>query len=180
MYCEADTEAGSTRSLEDLILRLQCLLKLLQMLLMDQGTRSLTCRLMAVDDDCTSMELSNVLLDAKHSTVHIVCTPPLISVQAEGSGEAAPGLGAFAFLAWAGPQQELRLHSDEAHASQQLLEATCAALEAYESPLLTFHTYRWVQAARCLAALRLMCGGSPSHGQHAKFSGDVWCVVLCC
>ena len=86
--------------------------------------------------------------------MHIVCTLPLIPVQAKASGEATPGLGAFAFLAWAGPQQELRLHSDEASLSQRLLEATGAALKAYESPLLTFHTYRWVQAARCFAVLR--------------------------
>ena len=101
-------------------------------------------------------------------------------MQAKASGEAAPGLGAFAFLAWAGPQQELRLHSDEARAPQRLQEANGAALGAYESPLLTFHTYRWVQAARCFAVLRLMCGGAPSHGPHARLSGVVRCVVLCC
>ena len=82
-------------------------------------------------------------------------------MQAKASGEAAPGLGAFAFLAWAGPQQELRLHSDEARASQRLPEANGAPLGAYESPLLTFHTYRCVQAARWFAVLRLMCGGAP-------------------
>ena len=105
--------------------------------------------------------------------MHIVCTSSLVPVQTKASGEAAPGLGAFAFLAWAGPQQELRLHSDEAHASHRLLEATGAALEAYESPLLMFHTYRWVQAAKCFAALRLVCGEPPVHGQHALFSGAV-------
>lgn len=96
--------------------------------------------------------------------VNLQCTldaqAHLIPVQAKASGDAAPGLGAFAFLAWAGPQRELRLHSDEAHASQRLQEPTGAALKAYESPLLMFHTYRWVQAARGFALLRLMCGGA--------------------
>eukprot|EP00891_Asterochloris_glomerata_P007163 jgi/Astpho2/7163/Aster-x0310 len=75
--------------------------------------------------------------------------------QAKASGEAAPGLGAFAFLAWAGPQQELRLHSDEAHALQRLQEPTGAALTAYESPLLMFHTYRLTEAYQLVSRMPL-------------------------